>query len=51
MTAIQLERLKKDYEQCEQYAKRLKKRGDTSRFSKLAEKMNFLNRKIAEGAA
>lgn len=51
MTAIQLERLKNDYVQCEHYAKKLKKRGDTSRYNKLHEKLVFLDRKIAEGTA
>jgi hypothetical protein len=51
MTAIQLERLKQDSIQTEHYAKTLKKRGMYDRFQKVMEKLDFINKKIAEGAA
>jgi hypothetical protein len=51
MTAIQLARLKEDYAQCENYAIKLKKRGATDRFNKIMEKLDFIDKKIAEVAA
>jgi len=48
MTAIQLERLKKDSVELETYAKKLKRKGLIQRMKLIMEKRDFLERRIAE---
>jgi|DEB0MinimDraft_6_1074348.scaffolds.fasta_scaffold443407_1 hypothetical protein len=48
MTITQLERLKKDSHELQEYAEKLKKKGLFSRMKKILEKRSFLIRRIAE---
>jgi hypothetical protein len=47
MPAIQLERLKNDISELDNYINKLTKKGLTDRVSKLLEKKNFLEERLA----
>ena len=47
MTATQLDRLKQDVTELEKYAKILRKKGLLERASKILEKRDFIDRRIA----
>jgi|TARA_E500000178_G_C16838512_1_gene669458 uncharacterized membrane protein (DUF106 family) len=47
MPAIQLERLKNDISELENYIKKLTKKGQIDRVSKLLEKKTFLEERLA----
>jgi hypothetical protein len=48
MTTAQLERLKKDSNDLQTYAEKLKRKGLINRMKKILEKRAFLNQRIAE---
>lgn len=48
MVLAQLERLKKDANELEIYAKKLQKKGQMDRSKKIIAKQDFLKRRIAE---
>lgn len=48
MVLAQLERLKKDANELEIYAKKLEKKGQMDRMRKILQKKDFLKRRIAE---
>ena len=48
MVLAQLERLKKDVNELEIYARKLEKKGNVERMTKILKKQDFLKRRIAE---
>ena len=48
MVLAQLERLKKDANELEIYARKLEKKGNVDRMKKILKKQDFLKRRIAE---
>lgn len=48
MVLAQLERLKKDANELEIYARKLEKKGNVDRMRKILKKQDFLKRRIAE---
>lgn len=48
MVLAQLERLKKDVNELEIYARKLEKKGNKDRMAKILKKQDFLKRRIAE---
>lgn len=50
MSKIQLDRLRNDLTELEQYIKKVKKKGNTDLVSKLKRKHEFLSSRIAEAS-